>query len=96
MLYAHGVLRRTLVCGHSIGHLQAIQRIEPQLTIGWSVPESKDTPHLVVAAPARQALLHGWKYRLPMLARKRVARGECNGLVVHKDLVSHALCRMVH
>lgn len=93
-LYVHGLLDRTLVCGHSIEHLREIQRLAPRLTIGWSVPENKDT--LDRTEPVGEAGSRGWKYRLPGLAHERVARGECNGLMVHKDLVSAALCRMVH
>ena len=95
-LQRHGVVERTIVCGHDLDVLARIRARLPGATIGWSVPQPDDVPRPQVPWPPERAVALGWRERLIPLAVQVVRRGDCDGLMVQHLLVTAGLVRAVH
>jgi glycerophosphoryl diester phosphodiesterase len=95
-LRAHGLLERTLVSTMYMRSLVRLRELEPALRLGWSVPRIKRDyaawPGMAVPAYAGVIYL---RRKIVRAARRHLAAGRCDALMVNWRLVSRALVRAV-
>ena len=95
-LRAHGLLERTLVSTMYMRSLVALRELEPALRLGWSVPRIKRDyaawPGMQVPAIAGVVYL---RRKIVRAARRHLAAGRCDALMVNWRLVSRALVTAV-
>jgi glycerophosphoryl diester phosphodiesterase len=95
-LRAHGLLDRTLVSTMYMRSLIRLREIEPELKLGWSVPRIKRdyaaSPLLMLPAAAAIVYL---RHKVVVAARRHLAAGRCDALMVNWRLVSRRLVRVV-
>ena len=96
-LRERGLLDRTLISSHHLESLAVIREAEPELRLGWSVPNVRrdytESPWLVV--PALMALQVA-KLILPWRAAREIRAGRCDALMAHWRFVTRRLVRAVH
>jgi glycerophosphoryl diester phosphodiesterase len=92
----HGLLERTLVSTMYMRSLVRLRELEPALRLGWSVPRIKRDyaawPGMAVPAYAGVIYL---RRKIVRAARRHLAAGRCDALMVNWRLVSRALVRAV-
>jgi glycerophosphoryl diester phosphodiesterase len=95
-LRGHGLVERSLVSTQYMRSLVAIRELEPALRLGWSVPRVRRdyTRSPLLAAPA-YVLLARMRRRLPAVARRHLAAGRCDAVMVHQKLVTPRLVQAV-
>jgi glycerophosphoryl diester phosphodiesterase len=95
-LRAHGLVDRALVSTMYMRSLVRLRELEPALRLGWSVPRIKRdyaaSPALKL--PAVAAVLY-LRRKVLRAARRHLAAGRCDALMVNWRLVSRALVRAV-
>jgi glycerophosphoryl diester phosphodiesterase len=95
-LRVHGLLDRTLVSTMYMRSLVRLRELEPALRLGWSVPRVKRDyaawPGLQLPAYAGVIYL---RRKVVHAARRHLAAGRCDALMVNWRLVSRALVRAV-
>jgi glycerophosphoryl diester phosphodiesterase len=95
-LRAHGLLERTLVSTMYMRSLVRLRELEPSLRLGWSVPRVKRDyaawPGLQIPAYAGVIYL---RRKVVHAARRHLAAGRCDALMVNWRLVTRGLVRMV-
>jgi len=95
-LRAHRLIERTLVSTMYMRSLIRLRELEPALRLGWSVPRIKRDyaawPGLAVPAYAGVFYL---RRKVVRAARRHLAAGRCDALMVNWRLVSRALVRVV-
>jgi glycerophosphoryl diester phosphodiesterase len=95
-LRAHGLLERTLVSTMYMRSLIRLREIEPELKLGWSVPRIKRdyAASPVLMLPAAAAIVY-LRHKVVVAARRHLAAGRCDALMVNWRLVSRRLVRVV-
>ncbi|MFL5824558.1 MAG: glycerophosphodiester phosphodiesterase [Solirubrobacteraceae bacterium] len=95
-LRACGVLERSLISSQYRSSLKLIRAAEPQVRLGWSVPNVRRDPFRsrATAAPALVALM-AMRAALPRQAAAEIAAGTCDALMAHWRLVTPRLVRSV-
>src|SRR5215213_249372 len=91
-LRAFGLVERTLVSTQYMRSLVRLRELEPRLRLGWSVPRIRRdyAAWPVLAVPAYFGV-HYLRRRLVHAARRHLAAGRCDALMVNWRLVSRAL-----
>ena len=95
-LRERGLLERALISSHHLDSLAAIRAVEPDVRLGWSVPNVRRdyTESLLLALPALGALEVA-KRLLPARAARVIAAGRADALMAHWRLVTPRLLRAV-
>ena len=95
-LRAHGLIERTLVSTMYMRSLVRLRALEPALRLGWSVPRVKRDyaawPGLQLPAYAGVVYL---RRKVVHAARRHLAAGRCDALMVNWRLVSRGLVEAV-
>jgi glycerophosphoryl diester phosphodiesterase len=95
-LRAHGLVDRALVSTMYMRSLVRLRELEPRLRLGWSVPRIRRdyAASRMLALPAYGGLLY-LRRKVVGAARRHLAAGRCDALMVNWRLVSRALVRAV-
>jgi glycerophosphoryl diester phosphodiesterase len=95
-LRAYGLVDRTLVSTMYMRSLVRLRELEPRLRLGWSVPRIKRdyVASPMLAVPAYGGLVY-LRRKVIGAARRHLAAGRCDALMVNWRLVTRALVRAV-
>jgi glycerophosphoryl diester phosphodiesterase len=95
-LRAHGLVERALVSTMYMRSLVRLRELEPALRLGWSVPRIRRdyAASRALAVPA-YAVVRYLRRKVVRAARRHLAAGRCDALMVNWRLVSRALVRTV-
>jgi glycerophosphoryl diester phosphodiesterase len=91
-LRAHGLVERALVSTMYMRSLVRLRALEPSLRLGWSVPRMRRdyAASRALAVPAYAGVLY-LRRKVMRAARRHLAAGRCDALMVNWRLVSRAL-----
>jgi glycerophosphoryl diester phosphodiesterase len=91
-LRSHGVLERSLISSQYRSSLRAIRAAEPDVRLGWSVPNLRRDPFRsrVTRVPALVGLV-ALRQALPTRAAKALASRLCDAIMAHWRLVTPRL-----
>ena len=95
-LRERGLQSRALVSSMYRESLAVLRAAEPSLRLGWSVPRVRRdyTTDALTVVPAL-ALLTGYRFLLPLAARRALRVGECDAIMAHWRLITPRLLRAV-
>jgi glycerophosphoryl diester phosphodiesterase len=95
-LRAHGLIERALVSTMYMRSLVRLREIEPRLRLGWSVPRIRRdyAAYPGMQIPAYAGVLY-LRRKIRLAARRHLAAGRCDALMVNWRLVSRALVHTV-
>jgi glycerophosphoryl diester phosphodiesterase len=91
------LIERALISSHHLESLDRIRAAEPELKLGWSVPNVKRdyTESRLLIVPVL-LLLQFAKLVLPVRAARAIRSGRCDALMAHWRFVTRRLVRAVH
>jgi glycerophosphoryl diester phosphodiesterase len=95
-LARRGLSERSLISSTYIESLDLVGELAPGQRRGWSVPRARRDYTRGVFAPAALAVLPYLRRRLRGQARRMIAGGRCEALMVHWRLTSPGLVESVH